>query len=64
MKDIKNAISHLKTHQAYPATRAELIAECDNLSDFSTQDKEWFKNHLPEKTYSSADEVIKVLKLE
>ena len=63
MKDKANAISHLKTHQAYPATRDQLVAECDNLYDFSLEDKEWFKANLPEGTYKSAEEVIKVLEL-
>lgn len=64
MKDTKNAISHLKSHQTYPATKAQLVAECDNLSDFSREDKAWFESHLPEGNYKSANEVIKVLMLE
>ncbi|OGG16079.1 hypothetical protein A3D77_02080 [Candidatus Gottesmanbacteria bacterium RIFCSPHIGHO2_02_FULL_39_11] len=63
MKDIKNAIKHLSSHQKYPATKAELVAECDNLSDFSQEDKNWFKNHLAEGVYSSSDEVITALGL-
>ncbi len=61
MKDIKNAIDHLKTHQKYPATKEELVKECNNLSDFSEDDKKWFKEHLSEGTYNSAEEVIKTL---
>ncbi len=63
MNDVKNAIHHLREHQEYPATKEELIAECDNLSDFSEADKKWFADNLPDKTYNSADEVIKALKL-
>jgi hypothetical protein len=63
MMDEKNAIEHLKKHQMYPATKADLIKECDGLSDFSDEDKEWFKKHLMDKTYKSADEVIKTLGL-
>ncbi len=63
MNDIKNAIHHLREHQEYPATKEELVAECDNLSDFSEEDKEWFAKNLADKTYNSADEVIKALKL-
>ena len=61
MKDVQNGIAHLKTHQQYPATKAELIAECDNLSDFSEEDKNWFKEHLPKGTYRSAEEVMTAL---
>lgn len=54
---------HLKTHQSYPATRDELVAECDQLSDFSEKDKQWFKDNLPEGTYNSAGEVMEALGL-
>ncbi len=63
IQDKANAISHLKEHQSYPATKAELVAECNNLSDFSSADKDWFAANLPEGTYNSADEVIKALQL-
>lgn len=61
MKDIKNAIMHLKQHQKYPATKQELVAECNKLSDFSEEDKMWFEERLPEGTYNSAEDVIKAL---
>ncbi|MBI4225512.1 hypothetical protein HY612_00180 [Candidatus Roizmanbacteria bacterium] len=38
-----------------------LIKECDNLSDFSKEDKEWFKKNLPRRTYKVAEEVISAL---
>jgi hypothetical protein len=63
VKDIQNTISHLKSHQKYPATKEDLVKECDDLSDFSDEDKKWFVSHLKEKTYMSADEVIKELGL-
>lgn len=61
MKDVKNAIQHLKSHQSYPATREELVAECDSLSDFSEADKKWFENNLPKGVYNSPDEVMQAL---
>jgi hypothetical protein len=63
MQDAANAKKHLKDHQSYPATKEELVAECDNLSDFSDEDKKWFIKNLPEGTYNSAEEVIKALGL-
>ena len=57
------AIEHLKAHQKYPATKAELLAECDGLSDFSKEDKEAFAGSLEDKTYNSADEVMAVVGL-
>lgn len=63
MKDKASALEHLKMHQKYPATKDDLVEECDNLSDFSKEDKTWFMSHLPEGTYKSADEVVKALGL-
>lgn len=64
MKNVKGAIEHLKEHQKYPATKEELVAECDGLADFSEEDKKWFISHLDDKSYESAEEVIEVLHLE
>ena len=63
MTNKNGAIEHLKMHQKYPATREDLIKECDDLSDFSKEDKKWFMENLPEGTYESANEVMKVLGL-
>lgn len=61
MMNMQGAMDHLKTHQQYPATKAQLVAECDNLSDFSEDDKKEFMEKLPEGTYQSADDVIQAL---
>ncbi len=63
MQNKQGAIDHLKTHQSYPATKAELMQACNDLADFSAEDKQWFTQNLPEGSYNSADEVIKVLGL-
>ncbi|HEX7505125.1 MAG TPA: hypothetical protein VF550_00030 [Polyangia bacterium] len=59
--DRKKATEHLNKHQTYPATRAELLASCKNLMEFSDAEKKWFATHLPEGTYGSADEVLKAV---
>jgi hypothetical protein len=61
MQNIDGAKDHLMNHQKYPATKAELVAECDNLSDFSEEDKKEFAEKLPEGSYNSADEVTQAL---
>lgn len=63
MQNVQGAIDHLRNHQSFPATKAQLVAECDNLSDFSEEDKNEFKSKLPDGTYNSADEVVKALGL-
>ena len=59
MQNQAGAMQHLKTHQTYPATKADLVAACNSLSDFSEDDKKWFSEHLPENTYNSAEDVMK-----
>lgn len=63
MQNVQGAMEHLRTHQSYPATKAELVAECNSLSDFSEEDKKEFESSLPEKTYNSAEEVAEALGL-
>lgn len=63
MKNLDGAKDHLNNHQKYPATKGELMAECDGLSDFSAEDKKWFGEHLTEKTYTSAQDVMETLGL-
>jgi hypothetical protein len=60
--DMKQVETHLKQHQTYPATRAELLAQCQGLSEFKDGEKAWFAAHLPEGTYKSAADVLKVLR--
>jgi hypothetical protein len=61
MKNVSGAKDHLMNHQTYPATKAELVASCNDLSDFSAEDKKEFEQKIPDKTYNSADEVIAAL---
>jgi hypothetical protein len=61
MTDVNNIMDHLKNHQDYPATREEMVKECEGLSDFSDDEKKWFKDNLPEGTYNSAGEVMHAL---
>jgi hypothetical protein len=60
--DWKRVETHLREHQQYPATKAQLVAACNNLMDFEDGEKKWFAATLPEGTYQSADEVMKALK--
>lgn len=59
MQNVSGATDHLRTHQTYPATKDQLVAECNNLSDFSEEDKKEFADKLQDgKTYNSAEEVM------
>ncbi|MES1208220.1 MAG: hypothetical protein ABUS79_19970 [Pseudomonadota bacterium] len=59
--DLEKVNQHLTRHQTYPATRAQLLASCKGLVDFSPAEKRWFADHLVDGTYSSAAEVMKAL---
>ena len=59
--DMKKLTQHLKEHQTYPATRAQLLAACNDLVEFSAGEKRWYADHLPEGTYKSAAEVLKAI---
>jgi hypothetical protein len=63
MQNTKGAIEHIKDHQKYPASKKELIAACDDLSDFSAEDKAYFVTHITRDKYNSADEVLEDLHL-
>ena len=59
--DLDKVNQNLTQHQTYPATRAQLLASCKGLVDFSPGEKRWFADHLANGTYQSAAEVMKAL---
>jgi predicted phage gp36 major capsid-like protein len=60
--DMKKVASHLREHVKYPATRQEILDACAQTDEFTAAEKAWAAAHLPEGTYASADDVLKVLK--
>ena len=62
MQNMTGAVDHLKTHiEKWPATKVELIAACNGLSDFTPEDKAEFETKLPEGTYNTPEEVMAAL---
>lgn len=61
MMNKEELMRHLREDQKYPANKVEIMAECDNLSDVSEEDRKMMRENLPEGTYSSADEVMKAV---
>ena len=59
--DREKVMRHLTEDQKYPATKEEILAECDNLSDIDESDKMMFKENLPEGTYQSAGDVMRAM---
>ncbi len=54
-------LGHLKSHVPYPATRAQVIAACNNNQHAERSDAEWIAKALPEGTFRNANEVISAL---
>jgi hypothetical protein len=54
-------LGHLKNDVKYPASRAEVVAACNNMSDLIPENAEWFTKTLPEGNYNSAHEVLGAL---
>lgn len=61
MNDQKLAIEHIRNHVEYPATSQDLVTACSGLSEFSEEDKEWFRTHLPAGTYATPEDVLTAL---
>ncbi len=61
MSAMKTSLEHLKHHIDYPASKAELVAACNNMSDVSSADRSWFSTAIPEGKYKNPEDVLKAL---
>lgn len=51
---------HIRSHVSYPATKAQLLQSC-MVGEFPEEVHKMAEAHLQDKTYKSADEVLKDL---
>ena len=51
---------HVRSHVSYPATRAQLLQSCE-AGEFPEEVQKMAEMHLQDKTYNSAEEVLKDL---
>ena len=51
---------HISGHVTYPATKAQLLKSC-MVGEFPEEVHKMAEDHLQDKTYNSADEVLKDL---
>ena len=60
MGDMSNPalIEHVRNHVSYPATKVEILKGCET-GEFPEDVQKMEEDHLTEKTYNSADEVLK-----
>gem|GEM_PF-796426 len=61
MSQLSEELTHLKHHVSYPASRAQVVAACNNMMDVPSSDRDWFTKNLPEGTYKSANDVVSAL---
>jgi len=53
---------HVGMHvDKYPATCNDLVMACNNLHEFSSEEREWFSKALPHGSFESPDEVRRAI---
>ena len=61
----EKTIEHIKSHMTYPASKWNILAGCNNMADhgveYAAGDRSWLDENLPEKQYSSGDEVLSAI---
>ena len=61
--DVSKTKAHLADHVKYPAKRADILAACADTPEFTSAEKQWLSDNLPEGDYQSADDVARALRL-
>jgi len=61
--DVSKAVAHFREHVKYPASRSVVLAACADTPEFTSAEKKWIANNLPERTFASADDVVSSLHL-
>jgi len=61
--DVSKTKAHLADHVKYPAKRADILAACADTPEFSSAEKQWLADNLPEGDYQDANDVVRALKL-
>jgi len=51
----------LREHQDYPVEKDEIVGLCDRIDGLDELDKQWLKDHLSDRIYYSAEDVLKNL---
>lgn len=59
----RELISHIQNHISYPTTKKALVEECSSMAHVPEPTRQWAVDKLPDRTYDSADQVLKALGL-
>lgn len=60
-KGKRELTSHIKEHTSYPTTKKALVESCSNMAHVPEPARRWAADKLPDRTYASADAVLKAL---
>ena len=58
----KMMVEHIRSHNNYPATKAQIEEACNHMEEFNHEQKQMFIKALPNRTYKNANEVMKALR--
>lgn len=61
MSKLAQELGHLKNHVNYPASRSQVVAACNDMSDAPAEDRDWVTKNLPEGNYRTPAEVVTAL---
>ncbi|MDA4118586.1 MAG: hypothetical protein OK455_09610 [Thaumarchaeota archaeon] len=61
MSNLAQELGHLKNHVTYPASRSQVVAACNEMSDVPGDDKDWVAKNLPEGNYRTPADVVTAL---
>lgn len=58
---MRELTEHIRNHMRYPATKREIVEECNRMSHVPAETRRMVETQLPEGSYQSADEVMRAL---
>jgi hypothetical protein len=62
-KGKRELTSHIRSHVSYPTTKQALVEACSHMAHVPAETRQWASGTLPERTYASAEDVLKALGL-
>ncbi|MGH2625771.1 MAG: hypothetical protein ACRDHY_03870 [Anaerolineales bacterium] len=62
-KSLHELTAHIRSHVAYPVTKKDFLAACENMAHVPADSVEWVAKTLPDKTYQSSEEILHTLNL-
>jgi hypothetical protein len=61
MTNLQEELGHIKNHITYPASKQQVVAACNNMSDVPSEDKAWVSKSLPDQTFRAPEDVVTAL---